>query len=258
MRPFSTQITGLTHHCPCRSSYLSPHLCHFPVQTPSAQYWVAIVESSSSTSRPYASMNRDREVVLFMSPQFSTSLQVLAGTTPARSTVSCSFFITFFVISSTTLFFTIKSAVMSSTETLNFNGGSNFVTSFSASCNTTRRSKQLHLDHGKMAVTVWSGSATHPSNCTLVLEITAQHPQYFPWEADVRRPGPDHTKADSLKYLRKVQHQGHSPSHRHFPHCALSSSFPTIRGVPLNAVLLLPKLPTIVSTSASAQSVSHS
>ena len=52
MRPFSTQITGLTHHCPCRFSHLSPHLnclnfasstlffvhaAIFRVQTPPAQ-----------------------------------------------------------------------------------------------------------------------------------------------------------------------------------------------------------------------------
>ena len=35
----------------------------------------------------------------------------------------------------------------------------------SASCSTTRRSKQLHFDPGKMAVMVLSDSATHPSNC---------------------------------------------------------------------------------------------
>ena len=29
-----------------------------------------------------------------------------------------------------------------------------------------RRSRQLHFDPGKMAVMVWSGSATHRSNCT--------------------------------------------------------------------------------------------
>ena len=40
------------------------------------------------------------------------------------------------------------------------------VTSLSASCNTIRRSKQLHFDPGKMAMMVRSGSATHPSNCT--------------------------------------------------------------------------------------------
>ena len=41
-----------------------------------------------------------------------------------------------------------------------------FCNSFSASCNTIRRSKQLHFDPGNVAVVVWSGSATHPSNCT--------------------------------------------------------------------------------------------
>ena len=67
----------------------------------------------------------------------------------------------------------------------------------------------------------------------------------------MRRPG--HRKADSLECLRKVQHQGHSHSilcfcssikslhfHQYFLHCALSSSISTIRGVPINSILLLP------------------
>ena len=41
------------------SSTLLFSRCHFPVQTPFAQYWVAKV-------RPYASTNKDKEVVLFL------------------------------------------------------------------------------------------------------------------------------------------------------------------------------------------------
>ena len=40
------------------------------------------------------------------------------------------------------------------------------MTSLSASCSTIRKNRQLHLDPGKRAVMVVSGSATHPSNCT--------------------------------------------------------------------------------------------
>ena len=68
----------------------------------------------------------------------------------------------------------------------------------------------------------------------------------------MRRPGPDHRKADSLESLRKVQHQGHRTSifcfcssfkslhfHQYFPHCALSSSISPVASVPINAILLL-------------------
>ena len=49
---------------------------------------------------------------------------------------------------------------MSSRKTLSFKDGYIFVTSLNASCRTMRKSKQLHLDSDKMAVMVWSGSAT--------------------------------------------------------------------------------------------------
>ena len=53
-----------------------------------------------------------------------------------------------------------------------------------------------------MAVMVVSGTAAHPSNCTsLVLEIPTKHPQDLSWEAEIRRPSPDHRKADSVKGL---------------------------------------------------------
>ena len=41
-----------------------------------------------------------------------------------------------------------------------------FVSHSNASCNTRRRSNQLHSDPGRIAVMVWSGSATPPPNCT--------------------------------------------------------------------------------------------
>ena len=78
---FYNHITGLTHHCSCKSSSLPPrlnfsNLIHpsfffapntiFPIQTPSSQQFVARVERSSSTSRPKASIKRDNEVALFL------------------------------------------------------------------------------------------------------------------------------------------------------------------------------------------------
>ena len=50
------------------------------------------------------------------------------------------------------VFFPCTKAVMSSTKTLSFNGGQIFSTSLSASCDTLRKSKQLQLDPGRMAV----------------------------------------------------------------------------------------------------------
>ena len=57
------------------------------------------------------------------------------------------------------------SRMVSSTNTFSFMGGYTFITSLRASCNTIRKSKQLHF-HPEMAVMVWSGSATYPSDCT--------------------------------------------------------------------------------------------
>ena len=70
-----------------------------------------------------------------------------------------------------------------------------------------------------------------------MLKIPAQHSQDLPWETEVRRPGPHHRKADSLKTLR----QGHSSSVFAVPSTlpALFSVSP-VSGVPINAVLLLP------------------
>ena len=72
-----------------------------------------------------------------------------------------------------------------------------------------RKSEQLHLDPGKMAVMVVS--ASFELHSPPVLKVAAQHPQDPPWEAEMRRPSPDHKKADSLKCLRQAQYQGHSP-----------------------------------------------
>ena len=104
--PFYAQITGLTHHFSCGSFHLFPrfnlsNLPHpnlFLLVTPfSCQHWVAMEESSSSTSRAYVSINKDNEVVLVLpaaSFNFNLSvgdiptawtLQVLAGIIPARN-----------------------------------------------------------------------------------------------------------------------------------------------------------------------------
>ena len=52
--------------------------------------------------------------------------------------------------------------MVSSTNTFSFMGGYTFITSLRACCNTIRKSKQPR----GMAVMVWSGSATHPSQRT--------------------------------------------------------------------------------------------
>ena len=60
----------------------------FLVQTLSAQCWVAKVESSSSTSRPHASMNKDSDVVhfvcLLLPPAICLQFQPLRGSHPNR------------------------------------------------------------------------------------------------------------------------------------------------------------------------------
>ena len=53
----------------------------------------------------------------------------------------------------------------------------------------TKNAKKLHFDPGKIAVMVWSGSATHPSNCTRLWVLKVEN---IPWEAEVRHPGPNH------------------------------------------------------------------
>ena len=42
--------------------------------------------------------------------------------------------------------------------------GTTFITALSASRNTILNNRQLHIDPGGMAVTVWNGSAAHLSN----------------------------------------------------------------------------------------------
>ena len=70
MWPFDAKIASLALDCRCKASHLSPRLYfkdllppsllllsfHFPSQTPSAQASVAMVESSSSTSRLFTSI----------------------------------------------------------------------------------------------------------------------------------------------------------------------------------------------------------
>ena len=112
--------------------------------------------------------------------------------------------------------------------------------------------KQLHLDPGKTAVMVRSGSAAHPSNCTL-LWCSAQHSPDLSWEAEVRRPSPDHWQADTLEGICLVQNQRHRSLifflccsiksfhfHQDFPDCSLSSSISAIGSVLLNPIPLLP------------------
>ena len=88
MQPHDTQITGLAHHCFCRSSYLSPHLKFSNLFHPSFSLFMVpfscpgsscstLVGKSASTSRPKASMNkRQRSRALFfccccqLPPQF--------------------------------------------------------------------------------------------------------------------------------------------------------------------------------------------
>ena len=70
----------------------------------------------------------------------------------------------------------------------------------------------------------------------------------------MRRPGPNHREADTLEGLCQVQNQGYRSLilffcfvtksfhfHKYFPHRLLSSSVSTIRGVPIHAILLLPR-----------------
>ena len=64
----------------------------------------------------------------------------------------------FFAIPATSLFLPFSKAAMSSTKKPSASKtGRCFVTSLNASCRTMRKSKQLHLDPGEMAVMVWSG-----------------------------------------------------------------------------------------------------
>ena len=98
---------------------------------------------------------------------------------------------------------------MSSTKTLNFSGGYIFVASLDASFNTVRRSNSI-FDPGKRAVIVRTGSATllHTALASGA-RSTQKHPQDLPWEAEVRRPSPNHRETDPPECLRPVWHQGH-------------------------------------------------
>ena len=106
MRSLDIQITGLAHHCPC-SSYLSrtsrtcfiqDSLFMMPFSGPGSFCPVQTGhggKSSPSTSRLYAAMNKDREVVFFfarccchLSPQFF-NLSVGAISTRMNSPNPC-------------------------------------------------------------------------------------------------------------------------------------------------------------------------
>ena len=72
-----------------------------------------------------------------------------------------------------------------------------------------RKTKQVHSDPGKKAVMVWSGSATHPSNCALrwCFELTAWHTQDLPGKFEIRRPRPHNWKANSLKGFHQIKNR---------------------------------------------------
>ena len=181
------------------------------------------------------------------------------------STFSFNVFITFFAISATFLVFPNQKCCDVIYKDPQLQRRVICVTSLSAPCNTMRRSKQLHFDPGKMAVVVSSGSPTHPSNCSypLVLTIPAQHSQDLPWDAEVRRPGPQHKKTDPLECLRQVQHQDHCSQiffhlNQNFPDCLLKPLHFGHQQRPnqnetsaaIWPLLVLSELPTSVSTSA--------
>ena len=102
-----------------------------------------------------------------------------------------------------------------------------------------RKCQQLHSDPETMAVMVWSGSATHPSNCTRSwcskqLQNTCT---IFGRELEVRRPRPRNWETDTFKRLGQIKHQDdHSfvhftgpvikPFHleQRFPNCTLCTS----------------------------------
>ena len=117
------------------------------------------------------------------------------------------------------------------------------MTSLSASCNTLRRSKQLHLDPGKIAVMVASGSAAHPSNCTRLW--CSKYPRKLKCVAQAQTT---RRLARSNAFARD---QSHSSSilcfcssikslhfHQYFPHGLLGSFIRAVRGVPIHAILL--------------------
>ena len=92
-------------------------------------------------------------------------------------------------------------SLMSPTKAFSFRRGYTLSTSLSASSSTTRRSKQLHFDPGKIAVMVCTGSATHPpeDHPWLVLKIPAEYPENPLREAKLHRPSPYHIQLHHLK-----------------------------------------------------------
>ena len=99
----------------------------------------SLLNSRNSFSR------KPHDAIILLFP--SLPISVSDNLRPFFSTSSFSFFITFFLPFPPLLYFflSLTIAVMSSTKTLNFKGGTIFVTSLNASCNTMRKRKQLHF-----------------------------------------------------------------------------------------------------------------
>ena len=132
------------------------------------------------------------------------------------------------------------------------------VTSLNASCRTMRKSKQLHLDPGKMAVIVLSGPATRPSNCTRLWCSKKPHNtrNIFLGKLKCVALAQSTGRLALPKSLPQVQKQSNCSLltflrlpiksfhfHQYFPSRLLGSSISTIRGVPLKWILLLPLHP---------------
>ena len=153
-----------------------------------------------------------------------------------------------------------------------------FIASPNASCNTMRRSKQLTFDPGKMAVMVRSGSATHPSNCTLLwcpkyphstrkislgkLKCVAQAHT----TGRLSRPNTfakSSTRATAPKSSSPARYLNLSISIRISQTVRCAASISAISGFPVHTILLLPfrhcRCPhSFPPASAQAQSASRS
>ena len=192
---------------------------------------------------------------------------------PFLSTSSFDFFVTFFAVSATSIFVPIKSAVMSSTKTLNFQRRVNL-------CNFSRRI--LHHITQKQATPLgpWQDGRDGPErlrhtsfelHTPRMLIKTAQHSRDLCWETEVRSPGPHHRKTDPLEGLRQIQDQGYyslvffscsafEPLHLHqdLADCALSSSMSPVNSVPNPHDTSAATLPLLVLSRHQRKGVSHS
>ena len=147
--PVGAMPTACPHHAAAWFSFRGP-LPTFPHSSPKQRLLSCCIPETSP-------------------PDFAI-LSFLQWSTPSSPFLPPLFSIyskTFSVTSTNSLFIPFMKAVMSSTDTLSFGSGLMFITSLGASCNTMRKSKPLHFDPGRRAVMVWSGSARHPSNCSL-------------------------------------------------------------------------------------------